>query len=106
MEKQKLYPELVNANLVEDTPLEPSAPLAPDFRLQHITKIQKELQDELNNYSRCKRRYNSAFNTVSNIHSAVSFGTIATSGTGLGLIVTGVGAPAGIALASVSVACG
>ena len=97
---------MANGNLVT-TPLQPTAPLQPDnFRLQHITEIQKNLQDELNNYSRCRRRYNSAFNTVSNIHSAVSFGTIATSSTGLGLIISGIGAPAGIALASVSVGCG
>lgn len=104
----KLYPKIVNANLVEDDPLEPSAPVldGDNFRLQHITKIQKDLQDELNNYSRCRRRYKSAFNTVSNIHSAVSLGTIATSATGLGLIISGIGAPAGIALASVSVGCG
>ena len=111
-EKKKLYPKIINGNLIsEDMPLEPSAPLTigalPDsFRLQHITKIQKDLQDELNNYSRCRRRYNSAFNAVSNIHSAVSLGTIATSSTGLGLIATGIGAPAGIALAGVSVGCG
>ena len=105
--KKQLYPKIVNGNLVEELPLEPTAPLEPDnFRLQHITKIQKDLQDELNNYSRCRRRYNSAFNTVSNIHSTVSFGTIATSSTGLGLVISGIGAPAGIALAGVGVCCG
>ena len=101
---EKIYPKIVNGNLVEPTAPLPTPP--ESFRLQHITKIQKDLQDELNNYSRCRRRYNSAFNTLSNIHSAVSFGTIATSSTGLGLIATGVGAPAGIALAGVSVGFG
>ena len=106
-EKKSLYPKVVNGNIVGDIELTPTAPPSPDnFRLQHITKIQKDLQDELNNYSRCRRRYNSAFNTISNIHSTVSFGTIATSSTGLGLIISGIGAPAGIALAAVSVGCG
>ena len=101
---EKVYPKIVNGNLVE--PTAPAIETPDSFRLQHITKIQKDLQDEINNYSRCRRRYNSAFNTLSNIHSAVSFGTIATSSTGLGLIATGVGAPAGIALAGVSVGFG
>jgi len=103
-DEKKLYPKILNANFV--APIEPTAPTPDNFRLQHITKIQKDLQDELNNYSRCRRRYNSAFNTLSNIHSVVSFGTIATSATGLGLIVSGIGAPAGIVLEGVSVGCG
>ena len=106
-EKKKIYPKIVNANLVENIPLEPTAPILPEnFRLQHITKIQKDLQDELNNYSRCRRRYNSAFNTVSNIHSVVSFGTIVTSSTGLGLVVSGIGSPIGIALGGIGITCG
>ena len=103
-EKTKFYPKIVNGNVIE-----PTAPLieTPDnFRLQHITKIQDNLQKELNNYSRCKRKYSTAFNTVSNIHSTVSGVTIATSSTGLGLIASGIGAPAGIVLAGVSVGCG
>ena len=99
--KKQLYPKVEN--------VEPSAPplIEPDsFRLQHITKIQQSLQDELEKYSRCRRKYNSAFKTVSNVHSAVSFGTLASSSTGLGLVVSGIGAPAGIVLAGIGVGCG
>jgi hypothetical protein len=111
-EEEKLYPKIINANLVTtNTKLEPTAPIINEdttvnFRLHHITKIQKDLQDELSNYSRCRRRYNSAFNTLSNVHSVVSFGTIATSATGLGLIASGIGAIAGIVLEGVSVGFG
>ena len=108
---EQLYPKVVNGNIIE-----PSAPplnlnntdkhKGDNFRLQHISKIQNDLRNELNNYSRCRRRYSSAFNAVSNIHSTFSGVTIMTSSTDLGLVVSGIGIPAGIALAGVSVGCG
>ena len=91
--KKVQYPDLSEANVI---------PEVQTFRLSTITQMQKDLEQELGNYSRTKRKYSSAFNTISHVNTGTAVLSGVLSGTSVGLLATGVGSIAAIPLGGVS----
>lgn len=91
-----LYPAL-------GTTTEPTAPPdLPDIqllRLQEIRLIRTEIETDLQIYSRCRRRYSSAFNGLNYVCMGLNFLNVAEASTSVGLLTTGIGLPISIGLA-------
>ena len=78
MANVKLYPQLA-----ED---------GSAFRLAHITEGMRFLEEELANYTRCKKRYNFCYNTLFYIHTGSTVVSAGCSISSIGLFATGAGA--------------
>ena len=76
------------------------------FRLSNITQMQLDMEQELEKYTKCRRKYRLAFSVLSYATTGITTITTALAATGLGLISTGIGAPAGVTLGAISVATG
>ena len=94
LKKVKVYPE------ISEPPPDPSP--VQTFRLSTISQMQKDLEQELGNYSRTKRKYSSAFNAISHVNTGTGLLGGILSGTSVGLLATGVGSIAAIPLGGVS----
>jgi len=86
----------------------PKVPSAPDpeplndnantFHLTNITQMQHDIEQQLAKYTKCRRRYRSAFTVLSSITTGTATLSTAAAGTGIALLATGIAAPASIAL--------
>ena len=72
------------------------------FRLTCITQMQHELEQDLAKYSKTKRRYSSAFNTLAYINAGSTTVAGVSAATGVGLLATGVGTPLALPFGVVS----
>lgn len=72
------------------------------FRLNTITEIQRELEKDLTNYNRTKRRYSSIFNTATYLNTGFGSLSALTAGSSVGLLATGVGVPVALPLGCIS----
>lgn len=76
------------------------------FRITHIADVKKELEKDLESYSRTRRKYAAAFKHTNNIDSFGNVITVAGGAVSLGLLGTGIGLPISLAVGSVSLAIG
>ena len=76
------------------------------FRLEHITSLQKFLESEVDLYSRCKRKYASTIKITSTLKTI--FDVVATAGSvvGVGLISGGVTSFVGLPVLALSIGTG
>lgn len=91
----KLYPNI-----------DESAAESQQFRLAHISNIQKQLEDELEKYSRARRKYSTTYNSLSNASTGSTILASAAGVTGTILLATGVGTPVSLILGGVAAAVG
>ena len=91
----KLYPNI-----------DESAAESQQFRLAHISNVQKHLEDELEKYSRTRRKYSTTYNSLSNASSGSTILAAAAGVTGTILLATGVGTPVSLILGGVAAAVG
>ena len=96
----KIYPK------VESEPNQSATPSVETFRLTTITQYQKRLEDDLGRYTRTKRKYSYAFNSVSHISTGAALLGGGVSACSVGFLATGVGTPAALPLGGVSVFLG
>lgn len=100
LKKVKVYP-----NLGED-PQTPADTSVKAFRLANILQIQKDLEQELGNYSRTKRKYSSLFNAISHVNTGTAVLSGVLTGTSVGLFATAAGSVAAIPIGGVSAVFG
>lgn len=106
--KPVMYPTLEPAEPVE--PKEPKEPSAPPpepldiqlFRLQEIRTVRSEIEADLQKYSRCRRRYSSAFSKINFVSGVLSFLNLTETVVGISLLSTGIAIPASIALGALA----
>ena len=76
------------------------------FRLKHITDLQKFLESEIQRYSRCKRKYSFSIKIVSGFKTACDVIMTGGSAIGIGLIAGGITTFAGVPVLAVSLGTG
>lgn len=76
------------------------------FRITHIAEVKKDLEKDLESYSRTRRKYAAAFKHTNNIDSFGNVISVAGGAVSLGLLGTGIGLPISLAVGSVSLAIG
>ena len=76
------------------------------FRLKHITELQKFLESEVDLYSRCKRKYASTIKITSTLKTIIDVVATAGSAVGVGLISGGVTSFVGLPVLALSIGTG
>ncbi len=99
-----VYPNVKNSN--ENNSIDHQDPSVKTFRLNAITQMQRDLEGELEKYSRTKRKYSSVFNAISYVNAGTGIVSGGLSATAVGLLATGVGAPVAVPLGGVSIFLG
>lgn len=91
----KLYPNI-----------DESAAESQQFRLAHISNIQKQLEDELEKYSRARRKYSTTYNYLSNASTGSTILTAVAGAAGTIMLASGVGIPVSVILGGAAAAVG
>lgn len=99
-----IYPKVPNPVPDPDNP--PGLSDVKTFRLSSITQIQRELEQDLSKYNKTKRRYSSAFDTITYINAGATTLAGVSTGTSMGLLATGVGTPVALPLGVLSLGLG
>ena len=76
------------------------------FRLKHIVDLQKFLESEVSNYSRCKRKYSITIKIMSGFRLFCDVAMAGGSAVGLGLIAGGITSFVGVPVIALSLGTG
>ena len=77
-----------------------------NFRLTTISNVQKYLEQEIQKYNQCKKKYKTAFMLLNHINNGMVIVTTASACVGVGLLASGFGALPGIIVEGTSIGLG
>lgn len=102
----RIYPQLPQQFYHSSSDFAPNENTSHNFRLENVTKIQKEILDEVEHYRVVSKKYKKAGKIVHYTVFCLGGVTTAISSVAVGTSVTGIGVVVGAPLASVAAVCG